>query len=217
MLQQAQEPGTADQARLGWGEEERGSLHPNGWFLSFLGPHLKHTKVPRLEVESQLLLLAYTTATATPGPVCDLHHCSRPCQSLHPLVKATDRTCILMDTRWVLSLLSPHGNSPSRFYIEERDERWGNRVIFPREESAPVWKEAMVVLCLQGASFVDCPCSIPRPPTPKKCPCPDPWPLSSHLVVELPPAPETQLQELVCVLLDDLEAHPAKKNPELRG
>ena len=174
MLQQAQEPGTADQARLGWGEEEGGSLHPNGWFLSFLGPHLKHTKVPRLEVESQLLLLAYTTATATPGPVCDLHHCSRPCQSLHPLVKAMDRTCILMDTSWVLSLLSPHGNSPSGFYIEERNERWGNRVIFPREESAPGGKEAMVVLCLQGALICRLSLQHPMASHPQEVPLPRP-------------------------------------------
>ena len=32
----------------------------------FLGPHLRHMEVPRLEVESELWLPAYTTATETP-------------------------------------------------------------------------------------------------------------------------------------------------------
>ena len=37
-------------------------------------------EVPRLGVQSELQLPAYTTATATPGPsrVCDLHHSSQP-------------------------------------------------------------------------------------------------------------------------------------------
>ena len=45
-------------------------------FFVFLGPHPQHMDVPRLGVESELQLLAYTTATATPDPscVCDLHH-----------------------------------------------------------------------------------------------------------------------------------------------
>ena len=33
----------------------------------FLGLHLWHTEVPRLGVELELLLLAYSTAIATPG------------------------------------------------------------------------------------------------------------------------------------------------------
>ena len=36
--------------------------------LVFLGPHLQHVEVPRLGVERQLQLLAYTTATATLDP-----------------------------------------------------------------------------------------------------------------------------------------------------
>ena len=41
-----------------------------GWFffsffLVFLGPHPQHMEVPRLGVESELQLLARTTATAT--------------------------------------------------------------------------------------------------------------------------------------------------------
>ena len=44
-------------------------------FLVFLGPHPWHMEVPRLEVESQLQLPAYTTATATRdlSLLCDVH------------------------------------------------------------------------------------------------------------------------------------------------
>ena len=57
-------------------------------------------EVPRLEVESELQLLAHTTATGTPDPshVCDLHHSSQQCRIPDPLSEARDRTCILMDT-----------------------------------------------------------------------------------------------------------------------
>ena len=46
----------------------------NSFFFVFLGPHLKHMKVPRLGVESELLLLTCATASAMwdPGCVCDL-------------------------------------------------------------------------------------------------------------------------------------------------
>ena len=56
----------------------------------FLGPHLWHTEVPRLGVESQLQLLAYTTAIATPDPslVFNLHQGSQQRQIPNPLRKA---------------------------------------------------------------------------------------------------------------------------------
>ena len=49
---------------------------------------------PRLGVESELQLPAYTTAPATQDPsrVCDLHHSSRQCRILHPLSEARGRT-----------------------------------------------------------------------------------------------------------------------------
>ena len=47
-------------------------------FLSFvfLGPHLRHRQVSRLEAESKLQPPAYTAATATQDPscICSLHH-----------------------------------------------------------------------------------------------------------------------------------------------
>ena len=45
------------------------------FLLIFLGPHLPRWEVPRLGVELELQLPAYTTAAATPDPsqVCELH------------------------------------------------------------------------------------------------------------------------------------------------
>jgi len=67
------------------------------FFFFFIG---RHMEVPRLGVESELQLLAYTTATATPGPshICDLHYSSWQHQILNPLREARDRT----ETSWFL-------------------------------------------------------------------------------------------------------------------
>ena len=69
-------------------------------FFVFFGPHPWHMEVPRLGVEAELQLLAYTTATETWGPnhIFDQHHSSRQCWSLNPLSEARDPTCVLMDT-----------------------------------------------------------------------------------------------------------------------
>ena len=57
-------------------------------------------EVPRLGVESEFQLPAYTTATATQdlSHVCDIDHSSRHCWSLNPLSEARDEICVLMDT-----------------------------------------------------------------------------------------------------------------------
>ena len=67
-------------------------------FLPFLGPLPWHMEVPRLGVESELQLPDYTTATATQDPsrVCDVHHSSRQCWILNPMIKARDQTRNLM-------------------------------------------------------------------------------------------------------------------------
>ena len=59
-----------------------------------------HMEVHRLEVKSELQLLACTTAIETwdLSLVCDLHHISQQCRILNPLNKARDQTRILMDT-----------------------------------------------------------------------------------------------------------------------
>ena len=74
----------------------------------YCGRHLWHMEVPRLGVESELQLLAYTTATATQDPrhVCDLYHSSWQCQMLNPLREARDQTQVLMDTSQVRNLPS---------------------------------------------------------------------------------------------------------------
>ena len=71
--------------------------------FTFLGPHPQHMEVPRLGVQSERRLPAYPTATATQdlSRICDLHHSSRQPRTLHPLSKARDRTCVLMDSTWV--------------------------------------------------------------------------------------------------------------------
>ena len=70
-------------------------------FFFFLGPHLWHMEVLRLGMESELQLLAYATATATPDAscICDLHHSSWQRRILiNPLSQTRDRTRVLVDT-----------------------------------------------------------------------------------------------------------------------
>ena len=70
------------------------------FFFGFLGPHLRHMEVPRLGVQSELQLPAYSTATAMGDPslVCNLHHSSQQYRIPNPLSKTWDRTYNLMDT-----------------------------------------------------------------------------------------------------------------------
>ena len=69
-------------------------------FIAFLGPHLQHMEVPRLGVELELRLPAYTTAIATKdlSHVCNLHHSSWQHWNINPLRKPRDGTRVLMDT-----------------------------------------------------------------------------------------------------------------------
>ena len=66
-------------------------------FFLFLGLHPRYIEVPRLRVESEPQLPAYTTATAMQdlSHVCDLHHISQQRQILKPLSEARDGTCNL--------------------------------------------------------------------------------------------------------------------------
>ena len=88
-------------------------------FLFFLGLHLRHKEAPRLGVESELQLLAHTTATAMQDPrsSCDLHHSSWQCQIPSPLSEARDPTLLLMDAGQILNLLSHIENSLVLFLI----------------------------------------------------------------------------------------------------
>ena len=66
--------------------------------ICFLGPHPRHTEVPRLGSNQ-----SYSCRpTAQPQPlICDLHHSSQQCWILNPLNKARDRTRILTDPSWI--------------------------------------------------------------------------------------------------------------------
>ena len=75
------------------------------FFLSFvfLGPYPWHMEVPRLWIELELQLLAYTTATSMwyPNCICNLHHSLWQCSILNLLSKARVQTRNLMVTSWV--------------------------------------------------------------------------------------------------------------------
>ena len=70
-------------------------------------------EVPRLGIESELQLLAYTTATATwdPSHIFDYATAHGNATSFNPLIEARDRTRILMDPSRVLNPLSHSRNS----------------------------------------------------------------------------------------------------------
>ena len=55
-------------------------------------------EVPRLQVKSELWLLAYTIARQDPSHTFNLHQDSQQCWIINPLGKARDRTHIIMDT-----------------------------------------------------------------------------------------------------------------------
>ena len=87
------------------------------FFFGILGPQLQHMEVPRLGVESELQMPAYTTATATQdlSGICNLHHSSWQRQIPDPLSEARDRTLILMDTSRIRFCCATMG-TPTPFY-----------------------------------------------------------------------------------------------------
>ena len=82
-------------------------------FVCFLWPHLQHTEVPRLGIESELQLPAYTTVTAMPDTncKCDLCQSLQRHQILKPLSKARDLTHFLMCTSQINSLYHNRNSS----------------------------------------------------------------------------------------------------------
>ena len=69
-------------------------------FFIFLGPHLRHMEFPRLGVELERQLPAYTAAMGTQNPshIYDLQHSLWQRQILNPPSEARDQTCILTET-----------------------------------------------------------------------------------------------------------------------
>ena len=81
------------------------------FFFCFLGMYLWNMEVPRLGVQLELQLLAYTTGLWDPSHFCDLHHSSGQYWILNPWSGARDGTHILTDTSWVHNPLSHNRNS----------------------------------------------------------------------------------------------------------
>ena len=75
------------------------------FFIAFLGAHLEHMEVPRLDVKSELQ--AYTRSQPHTQDLC---HSLWQRQIPNPL-KAKDETHVLMDTSWVLNTQSHNGDS----------------------------------------------------------------------------------------------------------
>ena len=69
-------------------------------------------EVPRLRIESELSLPAYTTAPAMPDPSCDcnLHHSSRQRRILKPRSEARGPTHILMILVGIVNHRATKGN-----------------------------------------------------------------------------------------------------------
>ena len=80
-------------------------------------------EVPRLGVESELQLPAYTAAPATRDLsfVCHLHHSSQQRWSLNPLSKARDQTQILMDSSRI-RFCCPLMKTPYLFILKRANE-----------------------------------------------------------------------------------------------
>ena len=85
----------------------------------FLEPQLRQIEIPRLGVESELQLLACTTATAMQylSPVSDLHHSSWQRQIVNPLSKARGWTRVLMNTSWFCYCWAMTGTPPLSFNV----------------------------------------------------------------------------------------------------
>ena len=73
------------------------------FLVFFLGRHLGHMEVPRLGVESELELLAYTTDIAMWDP-SHLHQSSQQLQIFNTVSGAGDQTLVLMDSSRVVTV-----------------------------------------------------------------------------------------------------------------
>ena len=91
-----------------------------GFLFVFLGPHLQHMENPRLGIESETLLPAYTTATAMGiwSHVGNLHHSSWQHRILNPLSEARDGICLLMDTSQIFFFHCATTGTPVQCFSE---------------------------------------------------------------------------------------------------
>ena len=100
--------------------------YPRPKYGIFGNPYPQNMEVPKLGVDSELQLLAFTTATAMPDPshICDLHCSLRQRRILNLLSKARDGNRILMDTSQILNPLSHNRNSGDVFF--KMIKLWGD-------------------------------------------------------------------------------------------
>ena len=98
-----------------------------------------HFGFPRLGVESELQLPAYTTARATQDPrhSCNLHHNSPQRRIPNPLSEARDRT----SSSWILvgSLLLGHTGNSYKLYFGISDGALTNALPAPNLSPPPGW------------------------------------------------------------------------------
>ena len=75
-------------------------------------------EVPRLGIELELQLLAYTIATATRdlSHICDRYHSSWQCRIPNPLNEARDRTQVLMDASWICFCYATAGTHRTLYF-----------------------------------------------------------------------------------------------------
>ena len=102
----------------------------NFLFFCVLVLHPWHMEVPRLGVELELQMPAYTTATATwdPSHVCDLHHSSQQCRILNPLSEARDQTCVLVGTSEICFCWAMMGTPPVVIFRLDSTYKWYHTV-----------------------------------------------------------------------------------------
>ena len=110
-------------------------------------------RVPRLGVELEGQLQAYTTTTATQdlSHVCDLYHSSWQHRILNSPSRARDLTHILMDTSWVRTLMSCKGNPHSWWILIEFFYFifWLNYSSFGSQFNQSVWFSKAGVLTIE--------------------------------------------------------------------
>ena len=155
-------------------------------------------QVPRLRVESELQLQAYTTATAMQdlSCVCNLHYRSWQWQICNPLSEARDQTCIIKDTSWfimakpqwepfvcvcvIFKLFSPAGSVDNRlscflplFLAASVSPFLASGITSPSALSSDLSLSTLLQLAL--VAF------LPRPSSsPLTCTSVSPWAVPSH-------------------------------------
>ena len=114
----------------------------------FLGPLQRHMEVPMLGIESELLLLTYTTATATPDPsrVCDLYHSSRQCRILNPLSKAGN---LIVPSR-IRFCCTTMGTPPLTFISQNKQTNKQKALFLRNSPKTEWWKKSNIFLWNQG-------------------------------------------------------------------